>query len=155
MIRLVVVSVVVVVAVVAAWLVQRRRPAPPTNPSSFGAPAQLDRADFDDGSRPWLVVVFTSATCESCGDVVAKARILESGTVAVVEAEVGTVPELHERYGIEAVPICVLADADGAVLRSFIGPVSSTHLWAAMAELRDPGSVPDNCGESLGGSPGE
>jgi hypothetical protein len=153
-IKLGVVALVVVAAVVTAWLVQRRRPSPPTNPSSFGAPAQLDRADFDDGSRPWLVVVFTSATCDSCGDVAAKARILESDEVAVVEAEVGTVPELHQRYGIEAVPICVLADADGTVLRSFIGPVSSTHLWAALAELRDPGSVPDGCGESLGGTSG-
>lgn len=152
MIRLLAVALVVVTAVIAAWLVQRRRPPPPTNPSSFGAPAQLDRADFDDGSRPWLVVVFTSVTCGSCGDVAAKARILESDSVAVVEAEVGTVPEIHERYGIEAVPICVLADADGAVLRSFIGPVTSTHLWAALAELRDPGSVPDGCGASLGGT---
>jgi hypothetical protein len=31
------------------------------------------------------------------------------------------------------------------VRRSFMGPVSSTHLWAAVAELRDPGSVPPGC----------
>ena len=150
MTRLVVVVAVMVAAVAVAWLVQRRRPAPPTNPSSYDAPAQLNRADFDDGSRPWLVVVFTSATCDSCGDVAAKASILESDSVAVFNAEVGSYPELHERYRIEAVPICVIADADGVVRRSFVGPVSSTHLWAAVAGLREPGSVPDDCGGSHG-----
>lgn len=144
--RLAVVAGVVLVAAVAAVILQRRRPSAPTNPSAYVAPAQLDRDDFDEPGSPWLVAVFTSATCQSCGDVWGKASLLRSDDVAAMNVEVGDRPELHHRYGIEAVPITVLADAAGVVRRSFVGPVSSTHLWGAMAELRSPGSVPENCG---------
>ena len=41
----------------------------------------------------------------------------------------------------------VIADAEGVVHRSFLGTVSATHLWAAVAEARDPGSAPPGCGE--------
>jgi hypothetical protein len=40
-----------------------------------------------------------------------------------------------------------VADQDGSVRASFLGPVSSTHLWAAVAELREPGSVPPGCAD--------
>ncbi len=147
--RLAVVAGVVLVAALAAVILQRRRPSAPTNPSAYVAPAQLDRHDFDDPHSPWLVAVFTSATCQSCSDVWGKAALLRSDDVAAMNVEVGDRPELHDRYGIEAVPITVLADADGVVRRSFVGPVSSTHLWGAMAELRSPGSVPENCGVAV------
>jgi len=29
-----------------------------------------------------------------------------------------------------------------------LGPVSSTHLWASLAEVRQPGSVPGDCSAS-------
>ena len=61
--------------------------------------------------------------------------------------EVSAEPVLHERYGIDAVPTTVVCDAQGGVVRSFLGPVSATHLWAAVAEVRDPGSIPPGCGE--------
>ncbi len=144
--RLALMATAVVLALVVALVVQRRRPAPPTNPSSFVAPAQLDRADFARPDAPWLVAVFSSATCDTCADVRAKASFLESDEVVTCDVEVGEQPELHERYRIDAVPIVVIADAAGEVRRSFIGPVSSTHLWGAMAELREPGSVPPGCG---------
>jgi hypothetical protein len=38
-----------------------------------------------------------------------------------------------------------VADAEGAVRASFVGPATATDLWAAVAELRDPGSVPPGC----------
>ena len=145
MIQVIVVVAVVLVGTIVAMVVQRRRPEPPSNPGSYVAPAQLDRADFVDPAKPWLVAVFTSSTCGTCGDVLAKAGILESSDVAVADVEVGVSPELHERYRIEAVPMCVIADVEGVVRRSFIGAVTSTHLWAALAELRDPGSVPEGC----------
>ncbi len=150
--RIVVVLVVVAVAVVVALLLQRRRPAPPTNPSAYEAPAQLDRADFARPDTPWLVATFTSATCNSCADVRMKASVLESAEVAFDDVEVGARPELHQRYAIEAVPIVVVADRTGEVRRSFVGPVSSTHLWGALAELREPGSVPPGC--DTGANPG-
>ncbi len=144
--RILVAVALAAVVVVIAVVLQRRRPDAPTQPTgAFTAPAQLDRADFDRPDAPWLVAVFTSATCETCGDVAAKAAILESGEVAVQVVEASRDRDLHERYAIEAVPIVAIAGSDGAVASSFVGPVSSTHLWAALAELRDPGSVPPDC----------
>ena len=46
---------------------------------------------------------------------------------------------LHRRYGIEAVPTVVIADAEGVVRSSFVGPPVATQLWAAMAEAREEG----------------
>lgn len=135
------------VVVVVALLAQRRRPDAPTGPpASFEAPAQLDRADFDAPGSPWLVAVFTSATCSTCAEVWSKAQVLASDQVAVQQVEATADAELHRRYRIEAVPIVAIADDRGVVVRSFMGPVSATHLWAALAEAREPGSVPDGCG---------
>jgi hypothetical protein len=50
---------------------------------------------------------------------------------------------MHRRYEIAAVPTTVIADADGVVLRAFVGSFTATDLWAAIAELRDPGSTPE------------
>jgi hypothetical protein len=49
---------------------------------------------------------------------------------------------LHERYHIEAVPTLVIADREGVVRASFMGPMTATDLWAACAEARQPGSSP-------------
>jgi hypothetical protein len=88
------------------------------------------------------VAVFSSASCATCAGVVAKAKVLDSPEVVVDDVEVGRRPDLHVRYRIEAVPITVVADRDGIVRASFIGPVSATDLWAAVAEVREPGSTP-------------
>ena len=37
----------------------------------------------------------------------------------------------------------VVADADGVVRRAFVGAFTATDLWAAVAELRVPGSTPE------------
>lgn len=136
---------VVVVAVAAALLAQRRRPDAPANPVEHVAPGQLDRADFVDPTSPWLVAVFTSSTCDTCSSVWERVVPLGSDAVATMEVEVGAHAELHGRYHITAVPTTVVADADGVVVRSYIGPVTATHLWGALAELREPGTVPDGC----------
>lgn len=144
MLRVVVVLAIVLVAVVVAELIRRRRSDAPTQPAAvYTAPAQLDRSDFEGADHEWLVAVFTSATCSTCAETVARASVLGSDAVAVAEVEVSAHPEMHRRYGIEAVPIVAIADRDGVVQRSFIGPVSATHLWGAVAEVREPGSVPE------------
>lgn len=144
--RLIITAVLAVVVVAVALLLQRRRPAAPAAaPAGYEAPTDLVRTDFDRPEADWLVAVFTSATCSTCADVWSKASLLESSEVAVQLVEVGSRPELHQRYGIEAVPIVAVADSQGTVRASFLGPVSSTHLWAALAELREPGSVPPGC----------
>lgn len=134
------------VVIVVALVLQRRRPdAPAGGGVQHAAPPQLDRADFERPEAPWLVVVFTSATCSTCADVWAKAEVLASDDVAVQEVEAVRDRALHQRYQVGAVPIVVIADQRGVVVDSFLGPVSATHLWAALAEAREPGSVPDGC----------
>ncbi len=139
-----IIALVVVVVSVGAGLVLRRRQAvaAPTQPS-LSVPAQLDRADFPEAVAPWAVVVFSSATCHTCADVVRKARVLSSSQVSVVEVEYGAHTALHKKYDIQAVPMVAIVDADGVVHRGFAGPVSATDLWAAVAEARDPGSSPE------------
>lgn len=140
--RLLVALVIVVVVTVFAVVSKRRRvPDAPTQ-RRFAVPDQLDRSDFPRPEAPWLVVVFSSATCEVCRSVVAKSKVLESADVAVVELEYAAERSIHERYSIDAVPTTVIADASGVVVSSFLGPVTATDLWAAVAEARDPGSTP-------------
>ena len=127
--------VLTIVAVVVAVAIDRRRPDAPTQ-ARWAVPTQLDREDFARPEAPWLVAVFTSATCDSCAGVVAKAAPLDSDEVAVQEVEVGAQPDLHRRYSIDAVPCLVLADAEGVVRASFVGPPTATDLWATVADLR-------------------
>lgn len=105
-------------------------------------PAQLDRVDFA-ATQPWLVVVFSSASCNSCADMVRKAKVLESAEVGVVDVEFTANRQLHLKYRIEAVPIVVVADAQGVVHAGFVGLVTATDLWASVAEARQPGSSPE------------
>jgi len=131
-----VVAVVLAAVILAvAALLRRRRPAPPTQ-AHWEAPAQLDRRDFDGPEVPWLVAVFTSATCDSCAEAVAKAAPLAGAEVVVQEVEVKAAADLHRRYAIEAVPMIVVADGDGVVRASFVGPPPATDLWAAVTEAR-------------------
>lgn len=142
--RLVIAGVLIAIAVVAALVMQRRRPDAPTQ-SEFTIPAQLDRLDFVRPQAAWLVVAFTSATCESCADVKEKMAVLESADVATQDVEATRDKDLYDRYHVEAVPTLVIADADGVVRGSFVGPMTATDLWATLAELREPGSVPPGC----------
>jgi Thioredoxin len=135
--RFVIAVVLIGLAVVVAQVLRRGRPAPPTQ-SRWAIPAQLDRAEFARPDAPWLVVVFTSATCASCEGAVAKAAVLASDDVAFQEISFQSGRETHERYAIETVPMIVVADNDGVVRASFIGTPSATDLWAAVAEARQP-----------------
>lgn len=127
---------IVVVAAAVAVVVRRRRPDVPTQPART-VPAQLDRADFSRPDAPWLVAVFTSATCHTCADVAHKAQVVESDDVAVQEVEFQAHRDLHLRYRVEAVPMLLIADDAGVVRHHILGPVSATDLWAAVAAVRD------------------
>ncbi len=140
--RFLLAAAVVAAAAAVAFVFERRRPEPPTQ-GAWPVPTQLDRADFGGADRPWLVAVFTEATCNSCAEAMSKARVLASAEVWVEEVELAARSDLHRRYHVEAVPILVVADADGVVRASFVGPPSATDLWAAVAEARAPGSSPE------------
>lgn len=153
--RLIIALCLGVVAVVVAMIIQRRQtPTTTAAAGEFRVPEHLERTDFARPDAPWLVAVFTSSTCSTCGDVWSKAKVLDSSQVVVQELEETTDAGLHARYDIRAVPIVAIADATGRVRASYMGPVSATHLWAALAELRDPGAAPSGCGESASGPKG-
>jgi hypothetical protein len=140
MIRVAIVAAVVVAALVASRVVGSRRTKGPTQ-VGYVVPTQLDRADFSRPEAPWLVVAFTSATCSTCADIQRKVVVLESNMVAVEVAEYGARRDLHDKYGVDAVPSVVFVDTDGVVQASFVGPVSATDLWAGLARVRDGGEA--------------
>ena len=142
MVQVIVVLAIVVVSVLVGLVLRHRRAvAAPTQPRQL-VPAQLDRADFS-APTPWLVAVFSAASCATCGDVVRKARVLQSADVTVIDVEFGAAKGLHKKYDIQAVPIVVIVDAQGVVRAGFAGPVTATDLWAAAAEARQPGTSPE------------
>jgi hypothetical protein len=133
-----------VVAIAVASVLKRRKSDAPTQ-AGFEIPIQVDRNDFEQPHTPWLVAVFTSATCHTCADVATKAEVLSSSEVTVQRIDYTLNPALHKRYRIDAVPLLVIADGDGVVHKGFVGPLKAQDLWAAMAECRNPGSTPESC----------
>lgn len=126
------------IVAIAALLIRRNRVSDVPTQKLFVAPTQIDRTDFMSQSQDWLVVVFTSASCHVCADMAAKAKVLATREVAVIEVEYEMQRDLHTRYNIEAVPTIVICDVRGVVFKSFMGPLSATDLWAAMATAREP-----------------
>ena len=143
MVTRVVVALVLLAAVgVVAWFL-RRKPADAPPRDVYPVPRQLDRADFPRPDAPWLIALFSSAACDSCQTLPPKLLVLESPDVATCDIEAEAQGAMHRRYEIAAVPTTVVADADGVVQRAFVGAFTATDLWAAIAELRDPGSTPE------------
>lgn len=136
MIRLLIVVVVLIVAVVLNKALSKRSTQAPTqaNPSM---PTQVDRADFSDADKEWLVLAFTSSTCTTCADIERKAEVLKSRSVAVQICEFTSHREMHKKYLIDAVPTLLIADSQGVVHKGFLGPSSATDIWAALARVRD------------------
>lgn len=133
--RILVALVVLVVAVLVARRLESRRPDPPTR-DRYPVPAQLDRSDFPRPGAPWLVVLFSSASCDSCGPMAAKVAALSSEAVVTCEVEFSRQPDLHRRYQIEGVPMVVVADAEGVTRAAFVGSASAAELWTAVAQAR-------------------
>lgn len=125
-----------------AVVVQRRRPEPPTR-DVYPVPRQLDRADFPRADAQWLVALFSSRRCDGCEGVAPKVAVLESSVVATCVVDDADQPELHRRYEIAGIPTTVVADVEGVVRAAFVGSMSATDLWAAVAEARAPGSSPE------------
>jgi hypothetical protein len=134
--RLAIALALVVIAVVVALVIERRRPAPPTQPT-WAVPSQVDRDDFDRPDLPWLLIVFTSATCTTCAGVWTRVRPLENEQVAVQEVEAVLRKDLHQRYAIDVVPMLLVVDREGVVRGSLVGPASAEEIWGAVSDVRD------------------
>ncbi len=126
---------VVAGALAVAGIVRRTRPAPPKAPS-YSVPARLERWDFARPGSEWLLAVFTSRTCSTCAAVIAAAQELADDWLVVQEIEHRRHGDLHSRYGIDAVPLAVLADRTGAVRASLAGPTTSDELSELIASAR-------------------
>ena len=150
MVQVVIVVVVAAVALAVAAVLRRRGVDDPDQGPSWNVPSLLRRSDFTRPDAPWLVAVFSSTTCLACQGTWEKARLLDSDDVAVQEIEAVAQRDLHERYGVDAVPLVLVVDHEGVVQKSFVGPPTATDLWAAVAELREPGSVPPGCNHDGG-----
>jgi hypothetical protein len=134
--RIVLAIALVALAAIVAWVLdRRRRPAAPARGRAL-FPQQVDRNDFPRPDAPWLVVLWSSRTCEGCQGLFDKIAPVASDDVAVVEVEYQTDPELQQRYGIEAAPITMIVDARGVTRAAFTGTFTATDFWAKLAELR-------------------
>ena len=102
-------------------------------------PAQLDRADFTRPDALWLLVLFSSAHCAGCAEMSSKVSVLETSEVAVCEIDYAVQPALQERYGVDAVPLVVIADAEGVVRDHVFGNVPASEIWSVVARARGSG----------------
>lgn len=137
-------------ALVAARL-RRGGTDAPEQSASWEIPVQLDRTDFERPDAPWLVALFSSSTCLACAGTWEKTEVLASEAVSVQRLDAVDDKVIHDRYRIDAVPMLLIAGADGIVQRHFLGEPTATDLWAAVAAVRQPGSVPDGCGGASSG----
>lgn len=139
----------VAVAGLVAVAVDRIRSGSPFSPARTPAaaspahhvPERLDRGDFARPGAGWLVAVFTADTCSTCAEVWRLARRLEGPEVAAQHVEAGREAALHARYGIDAVPLVVIADGTGATRRSIAGPTTEAQLRAALSEAEASGAA--------------
>lgn len=141
--RLVVAAVLVVVVGLVAWIARRRaRPAPPPR-TAYPVPRQLDRADFPEPTAPVLIAYFWSRTCDSCAGLGPRLAALAAPGTAIAALEATDDRALHRRYDVQAIPMILVADAEGVVRRAFVGAPSGPDLFAAVSAVRSPGSVPE------------
>lgn len=145
MIRILIVAAVVMFAIALNQVLARRTKQSPTQADPT-MPTHIDRSDFADKAKEWLVLAFTSSTCNTCADIERKATVLQSQKVGVAICEYSANQALHKKYSIDAVPTLLFVDAAGVVRKGFLGPASATDIWAALARVRD--GLPDTHGET-------
>ncbi|MCS5677927.1 MAG: thioredoxin family protein [Acidimicrobiales bacterium] len=133
--RLLVLTVVAALAGLLAVLLQRWRPGGPVA-TVWSVPGHLDRSDFAKPDIPWLVAVFSSTDCSSCASMVAEAHTLAAALVTVQEVPAESASELHDRYQVDAVPMLLVADADGLVRGHHLGPSTPGELQAVLEGAR-------------------
>lgn len=122
--RLLITLLVAAVAIGGAALFnhRRNRPAPTVMPGK--PPDEVARDEFVSPEAPWLIAVFSSATCMACAAVWDDIRRFETPRVVTQNVELTADPRLHKRYRIDSVPTTVVVDTSDSVRLSFVGPLS-------------------------------
>ena len=129
--RILLAAALVVVAALVAWVLDRRKQDRTARAGPLARPAAARPRTTSRGpTTPWLVVLWSSRTCDSCRGLFEKMAPLASDDVAVVEVEYQAEPDLHRRYAIEAAPVTIVVDAEGVTRASFAGAFTATDLWA-------------------------
>lgn len=117
-VRLGVVVAVIVLASALAFVIGRL--SRPTHPGiSVG----------DLGDRPG-VILFTSTTCSTCKETIA---LYENLGVPFREVTNELEPQRFDEWGIVAVPVTVVVDAEGTAIRTFSGSPRKRPLLAALS----------------------
>lgn len=129
-------SLVLIIAGLLGYFLRKRKPDAPVRVGQE-LPQQISRNDFSATEKSWIVLVFTSSTCDACKDVARKALVLESKEVGVQIIDYVDNQGLHKRYQIDSVPTTLISDRDGVVMFATVGPITATDLWAALAKCRD------------------
>lgn len=117
-VRLLIVVAIVAVAAGVAFLIGRFR-TPPHPSVTVG----------EVGDRPG-VIMFTSTTCSTCKDAIAR---LEAVGIPFREVTNDLEAQRFETWGIVAVPVTVVVDADGSVVATFSGVPSPRSLRRAVS----------------------
>jgi len=120
--RFILLLALVVAGLVVAYVLQRRKPDPPTSPS-YRAPTQLDPADFDFTDLDKYFVLFSSNKCESCASTWSSLKQFENESCGLVKVDIEADLDLTAKYKIDGVPTTLLSNANGEVLATFFGPL--------------------------------
>ncbi len=131
----VVAAVIVIAGIGIAAVIRRRDTGRMAQGPRWSVPAQLERRDFADPDAERLVVVFSSDTCDACAKTWTQVNELvgAAADTAVERVSYQDRGDLHDRYGIDAVPTLLVADREGVVQRSFVGPPDATELVEVLA----------------------
>lgn len=101
-----------------------------------------DADNGDNAQRPVRILAFSSDDCAQCHRLQAPAlrRVLEAraDTIAVVEIDAPSAPELTSRYRVLTLPTTVVLDAEGRARAINYGFANSERLLAQVDALLDP-----------------
>ncbi|HJM29002.1 MAG: thioredoxin family protein [Acidimicrobiales bacterium] len=122
------------VAIAVSLLVNRRSPDSPTVPR-FVLPFQLDRSDFERPDSEWLLVLFSSETCDSCVTVLDQISSFAIPVLHIQNVEFPSNESLHNKYSVRSVPSLLLVDPKGVVEWSFAGIPPKGALFEALEHL--------------------
>ena len=133
-----IVYIVIVLLLIAVFLFASRRKETNVQVTNYELPTYIDITDIKSNSKDFFVIIFSSENCDGCKIVLEKAKVLESNSVAVEEISYQTTQgkKLHLKYQIEAVPSLLIVDKHGNVIKTYMGNVTATDLWAAVAQAR-------------------